>query len=256
MAVPIITLYDVPNHSPQPWVPNSWRVRFILNHKRLMYRTQWVQFPDVETTLRGIGALPSSWRSDGRPVYALPAIVDPTLDPSSPKVLSNLNQIVEYLEATYPARPVFPEGSRALQGLFVWHIQEIFVKPLLPIMIPLSHQNLPEHSQIYFRNNPSQSPFGPVPTTTMILPEQRERAWSIAKEQFDLLATMLDKNRGDGDGVVAMGTEVSYADFALCAVLIWIERVDTRDGWTRVRSWNGGRWARLYDRCRPLMEVY
>ena len=73
------------------------------------------------------------------------------------------------------------------------------------------------------------------------------------------MAGMLDKNSGSdgaGDGVVAMGHEITYADFVLCSVLIWIEQVAPHDGWARVRQWNGGRWSRLWERCKEYMDVY
>ena len=165
----IITLYDTTvqqGYGSQPWAPNIWRVRwailfpcsyqsccslnvtrFILNYKRLPYKTVWVEFADVEATLRGIGAPPSTFRSDGRPVYTLPVLTDPTQSPYTPVVLSNTNNISEYLESTYPSPAVFPQGSRALQSLFVHYIQEVFAKPLLPIMIPISHQQLSDRSQ-------------------------------------------------------------------------------------------------------------
>ncbi|KAG6896708.1 hypothetical protein C0992_006592 [Termitomyces sp. T32_za158] len=216
---------------------------FVLNYKRLRYRTAWIEFSDVEATMRSIGAPPSSMRSDGRPIYTLPVIVDPTHNPAKPEILSNTNYIAEYLEAAYPARPVFPEGSRAMQSLFVHYIQDVFAKPLLPIMVPLSHQQLQSrHGQ------PSTHP-----SAYSLIP-QREQAWQAVKEQFDFLAMILDKNSGDGDGIVAMGRDVSYADFALCSVLIWIERVAAHDGWARVRTWNNGRWYRLYERCREYMD--
>ncbi|THU81178.1 hypothetical protein K435DRAFT_937170 [Dendrothele bispora CBS 962.96] len=241
-TTPVITLYDIAgNSSPQPWAPNIWRVRFILNYKRLRYRTVWVNFADIERTLRSINAPPSSYRPDGRPVYTLPVIVDPTRNSHRPEILSNPNNIAEYLEALHPARPVFPEGSRALQTLFVHYIQEVFAKPLLPIMVPLSFQHMPHAPQ-------QTLPPGP----------ERERAWRLVKEQFDFLASVLDKNAGDGDGdgICAMGHRLTYADFALCSVLIWIENMATYDGWARVREWNGGRWARLKDKCRDYMDVF
>ncbi|KAJ7579587.1 hypothetical protein C8J56DRAFT_1103618 [Mycena floridula] len=244
-ATPPITLYDTPGHSPEPWAPNVWRIRFILNYKRLRYRTVWVEFPDVEMTLRSIGAAPSAVRADGSPIYTLPVIVDPTRNPSAPKIISNTNNIAEYLESTYPARPVFPEGSRALQTLFVHYIQEVFAKPLLPIMIPASHQVVAGRSQAHFASHASMTPSGP----------HRERAWALVKEQFDFLAAILDKNVGDGDGICAQGYQVSYADFALCSVLLWIEQMSAHDGWARVREWNGGRWARLREKCREYMDV-
>jgi glutathione S-transferase len=228
--------------------------RFILNYKRLPYRTVWVDFPDVEATLQSIGAPPSSIRSDGRPVFSLPVIVDPARSPSSPTVLSNANTIAEYLESTYPARPVFPEGSRALQTLFVHYIQEVFSKPLLPIMIPLSHKRLSHSSQSYFRGH--LSPTDRVAAHPAAGP-RNEQAWSAVQQQFDFLATILDKNSGgDGDGVVVMGRDVSYADFALCSVLLWIEKMAPYDGWVRIKQWNGGRWDRLWHRCREYMDVY
>ncbi|KAG5637414.1 hypothetical protein H0H81_004672 [Sphagnurus paluster] len=244
---PVITLYDIPGHTPQPWAPNIWRIRFILNYKRLRYRTIWVEFPDVEETLRGLSAPPSSTRSDGRPVYTLPVIVDPTRNPMRPEIFANTNHIAEYLEAAYPARPVFPDGSRAVQALFVHYIQEVFAKPLLPIMVPLSHQ------QLQLRGHGARVPQQMAPALSG---PQREQAWQAVKEQFDFLARILDKNSGDGDGTVTMGREVSYADFALCSVLIWIERMAAHDGWTRVRTWNNGRWLRLWERCREYMDEY
>lgn len=221
----------------------------------MRYRTVWVEFPDVEATLRSIGAPPSALRGDGRPVYTLPVIVDPTRNPMSPEILSNTNHIAEYLEAAYPARPVFPEGSRAVQTLFVHYIQEVFAKPLLPIMVPLSHQQLPERSQSHFRTS-SRGHASPAVPQVFLSGPQREQAWLAVKEQFDFLAMVLDKNAGDadGDGTVVMGHDVSYADFALCSVLIWIERMAAHDGWARVRTWNGGRWGRLWDRCREYMD--
>ncbi|OBZ78218.1 hypothetical protein A0H81_01905 [Grifola frondosa] len=214
MSQPVITLYDVPSTIPQPWAPNIWRIRFILNYKRLHYHTVWVEFSDVEQTLRSIGAPPTSQRPDGRPVYTLPVIVDPLRSRSSPVIISNANIIAEYLETAYPARPIYPEGSRALQTLFVHYIQEIFVKPLLPILVPLTHQRLPERSQAHFRQGGAANL--PPP---QLAGAQKEQAWRAVREQFDFLALILDKNSvPDGNGVVAMGHEVSYADFALCSI--------------------------------------
>ncbi|EMD36294.1 hypothetical protein CERSUDRAFT_84368 [Gelatoporia subvermispora B] len=246
MSDSLITLYDIPSTIPQPWAPNIWRVRFVLNYKRLRYQTLWVELADVEATLRAINAPPTSYNSDRRSVYTLPVIVDFTRSKTSPVVLSNADNIVEYLERTYPARPIFPEGSRALQTLFVQHIQKRFVKPLLPILVPLSHARLRERSQ---------APVSPTPTE--LVGTQREQAWRAVKEEFDFLAWILEKNAApDGDGIVVMGRNVSYADFALCSVLIWIERVSPHDGWVRIRQWNNGRWMRLWERCRDCMDVF
>ena len=226
--------------------------------------------------MRAINAPPTSTRSDGRPVYTLPAILDPThvsenpyLDPSSsfsqphPVVLTHANTIADYLEQTYPARPVVPEGTRALQTLFVHYIAEMFIQPLLPIMVPLSHQRLPPHVQNHFPGVSLRVTGGPRDQDQDgagvggALPEQkREEQWAMVQTQFTFLACILDKNAGDGDGVVVMGHELTYADFAICSVLIWIEKVAPHEGWARVREWDGGRWWRLWERCKTYMDVF
>lgn len=222
----------------------------ILNYKRLPYRTKWLEFPDLDRTMRSIGAPATSKRSDGRSVYTLPVIVDPIRTPNAPVVLSNPSVISEYLEINYPARPLFPDGSKALQTLFVHYLQEVFSRPLLPIMIPLSAQRLTERSQAHIFAS------GQRPAEASLSGPQREQAWVAVRDNFQFLASVLDKNSGeDGDGVVVSGRDITYADFAICAILIWIERVSPQDGWPRVKAWNGGRWTRLMERCRDYMDV-
>ncbi|KAJ7710608.1 hypothetical protein B0H17DRAFT_1173576 [Mycena rosella] len=244
-----ITLYDSPRTGSQTWVPNIWRIRFILNYKRLPYRTVWVEFSDVEVTLRSIGAPPSSRRVDGRAVYTLPVIVDLTRNAQAPQILSNTNNIAEYLEACYPARPVFPEGSRALQTPFVHHIQDV----------SCSSQSWSPLRTTDFRSAPSRISTAPrartpMPASSHPLPPgpQREHAWQLMKEKFDFLALVLDKNVGDGDGIVAQGHHLLYADFALCSVLLWIEQMAPHDGWARVHVWNGGRWRGCVRNARNI----
>ena len=63
-------------------------------------------------------------------------IIDPRGSRGQPAILSGVDAIAEYLELTYPARPIFPEGARAVQSLFVHYVHEVLAKPLLPIQIP------------------------------------------------------------------------------------------------------------------------
>ncbi|KAF5341388.1 hypothetical protein D9758_012299 [Tetrapyrgos nigripes] len=270
-SISVITIYDIRrDYNPQPWLPSIWRIRFVLNYKRLQYQTIWIEFPDVESRLKSIGAPPTHIGPNGQPIYSLPILIDPTRDlagtgSNRPIIISSANSISEYLEIAYPSRPIFPAGSRALQTLFVHYIQEVFAKPLLPILVPLSHQQLSQRSQTHFRGHPSlsegytQAPRYPYHSNQPLPPgPRRDQAWLIAKEQFDFLDIILQKNAGGRDeledSVVAMGHELTYADFALCAVLMWIRQIAPSDGWERVRHWNEGRWERLWERCKQYMD--
>ena len=42
----------------------------------------------------------------------------------------------------------------------------------------------------------------------------------------------------------------------ICSVLLWIEKVAPHEGWVRVRDWDGGRWWRLWERCKAYMDVF
>ena len=196
--------------------------------------------------MRSIGAPAASRTSDGRAVYTLPVIVDPTINPHKPTILSNPSVISEYLEITYPARPLFPEGSKALQTMFVHYLHEVFSRPLLQIMVPLSASRLPERSANHFFP-PGQRP--------LLTGPQREQALTTVRDNFSFLSSVLDKNNDDGDGTVACGYDLTYADMALASILIWIERVSPHEVWPHVRSWNHGRWLRLLERCRKYMDV-
>lgn len=265
---PYITLYDTPSSTSSSWAPHIWRIRYfqklyatidanpvgiyrlILNYKRLPHCTVWVEFPEIDRKMRSIGAPPTSKGPDGKPVYTLPVIVD-SIRNSNPIILSGPTIIAEYLEMAYPARLIFPEGTRALQTLFVQYIHDVVVRPLLPIMVPLSHQRLPERSQTHFFP-PGQRPRDPIPPGA-----PRNQAWQAVRDSFDNLAAIMGKNGGDdGDGIVVCGRDLTYGDFALCAILIWIEKVSPQDGWLRVRSWNGGRWMILWERCKDYMDIY
>ncbi|KAM6494675.1 hypothetical protein JOM56_009298 [Amanita muscaria] len=267
-----IVLYDLKGAPTQTWAPNVSRVRCILNFKRLPFITIPLDLHDVENQMRSIGAPPTSYRQDRKPVYTLPVLVDPNRSTGThanghshghgngyghpqengyrtPHItISNVNLIVEYLEATYPARPVFPEGSRAMQTLVVHYIQDVFIQPLLPIMVPISqpqlggggHKGYPPGANGGMNGGPMM--------------HHEEGQWRQVKAQFDFLATILDKNSSDTTLTYAQGRDVTYADLALCSVLAWIKKVAGRDSWAQVKKWGNGRWGRLYDRCKDYIE--
>lgn len=216
----------------------------ILNFKNLPYKTKLLNFHDVDREMRSIGAPAVGRSADGRSIYTLPVIVVPARQRSPSRILSKVEDIAEYLEVEFPARPVFPQGTKALQTLYVHYLMNVFAKPLLPIMIPSSAELLPESSRAHF--------FGQQgPPRTHMTREDTEQIWAALKQNFDFLAGVIDKNgtteaMGDGGrGVFVSGQYPTYADFVLCSLLVWIKTVSPNNAWSIIKRWNEGRWERL-----------
>ena len=47
-----IILYDLASVTGTCFSPAVWRVRLLLNYKRIPYRTVWVEFPDIQRVLQ------------------------------------------------------------------------------------------------------------------------------------------------------------------------------------------------------------
>jgi hypothetical protein len=54
---PEIVLYDLACTKNICFSPVVWRIRLMLNYKRIPYRTIFLEFPDIEPTLKGLYVL-------------------------------------------------------------------------------------------------------------------------------------------------------------------------------------------------------
>ncbi|KAF8518717.1 hypothetical protein JB92DRAFT_2901346 [Gautieria morchelliformis] len=92
--------------------------RPVLNYKRIPYKTVWLSYPDIESTLTKLGcaAIATKPEDPTKSHYTLPAIVDTGSSP--PAVIIGSLAVAEYLDTKYPARPVFPKQGTAPQYTF------------------------------------------------------------------------------------------------------------------------------------------
>ena len=51
---PEIVLYDLACTKNTCFSPVVWRIRLMLNYKQIPYRTIFLEFPDIESTLNGL----------------------------------------------------------------------------------------------------------------------------------------------------------------------------------------------------------
>lgn len=54
---PEIVLYDLACTKNVCFSPVVWRIRLMLNYKRIPYRTIFLEFPDIEPTLKALYAI-------------------------------------------------------------------------------------------------------------------------------------------------------------------------------------------------------
>lgn len=213
--------------------------RYSLNYKGLPYKTVWIEYPDVEPTLKKIGAPPTGRKLDGSPLYTIPTIYDD----STGTAITDSALIAEYLDETYPSTPrVIPPGTHALQGAF----RALFsskAEPLVRLLMPdIPLTLLNPRSIEHFEKYRSEEYGIPTLEALRIPSGDIDAQWEKVKVAFGSLDELLKK-----DDVYVMGNTPSLADFAIGG---WLNTAKASYGkeseeWKKIMSWHGGRWERL-----------
>ncbi|KAJ3569567.1 hypothetical protein NP233_g4973 [Leucocoprinus birnbaumii] len=235
----MITLYDLAAKQPgKTWSPNPWKLRYVLNMKKLPYKTLYFDYPDLEAAEVAAGIPHYTIRPNGKPLYTSPAIVD---DSTGAK-LPDSYKIAEYLDKAYPDTPkAFPAGSEALQAAFFDNFNEL-TSPLWPIIMPKVPGILNPPAAEYFFRTRSET-FGKPLDQIAPVGDERVAAWAKLKAGFDKLDGWFAKSGGP----YFMGETASFADF-IAGSLLQAMRIcfgEESEEWKDVVSWNNGRWATL-----------
>ncbi|KAH9475896.1 Glutathione S-transferase-like protein ustS [Psilocybe cubensis] len=248
-----IILYDIRTALSVPTSPNTWKVRLVLNYKKLQYRTEWCSTTAIEATCKPLGIPPTGIKPDGTPHFTLPAIIDRT-DPSHPIYLSDSLPIIEYLENTYPSAPgreLFPAHTKAFQSIFnnfvmpalFLSLQELGISALYNAKLPGDKTDF--EARILARTGKHWKSLEKQGA-------EREAAFSKLKGTLTMLKTACDKS---GEGEYLTDGQVSFADLALCAWFITIKTTSKNDIWARIVTWDDGKWARYVHSFQEWMTV-
>ncbi|KAI0315816.1 hypothetical protein OF83DRAFT_1130174 [Amylostereum chailletii] len=246
-----ITLYDIPTtiQKGKTWSPFTWKTRYALNIKGIPYRTEWVDFPDVQSKMREIGAAPTGTRHD-EPLWTVPTIYDPATNTT----VSDSDAIAHYLDAQYPSTPaLFPPGTAAMQKALVeFVVARLTYGPMFPLCILDIHACFTPQVQGWFRPRTEK-------IVGMSLEEFYEQDGKRKEMVRELLRTLDDLNRWIevGDGVFFGGEKPVNVDTALAAVLTCIERTTGEDSelWKAIAKANDGRWARFMRAFEPWQTI-
>ncbi|KAI0347640.1 hypothetical protein BDW22DRAFT_6305 [Trametopsis cervina] len=144
-----IVLYDVAWSLPlRAWNPNTWKVRAVLNYKGIPYRTEWIEFPDIEPLAKSLGVSATSKKPNGEPLYTLPMI----LDPSTGKVVVDSLPITLYLDEQYPRTPrVVPPGTLSAHKAFAATFQRQVLEPMRRFMLSRVGAKVSERAAEYLQ---------------------------------------------------------------------------------------------------------
>jgi len=214
--------------------------RYALNYKGLDYKTQWVDFPDIESECKKLGIEASGTRADGSPYYSLPAIYDS----STGTYVSESFKIALYLEKAYPNTPaLFPHNTAALQAGFVSAFEDS-LNPLWDFILPALVPVLTTRGEEYFRRTREKS-YGKKLEDVVPQGAEGVAQWKQFEQNLNKANGWYEK-AGKSGGLV-LGDTVSLVDTIVAGYLIFLKLVwgEGSREWKDISSWNGGRWARV-----------
>ncbi|KAJ3557148.1 hypothetical protein NP233_g11820 [Leucocoprinus birnbaumii] len=248
----MITLYDLAaGGSIKCWSPNPWKARYILNYKKLPYRTIYVDFENVNTVIKEAGFASSRPNPDGTPAYTVPSIIDD----ATGALVTDSYSIAEYLDKQYPDTPkAFPPGTEALQAAFYaqWNTRarECFQLPIIVTSVP---RILTKESSLEYFYRTRSLWFGKPLDQIRPQGEDFEKLWKQAVAFFDELDSWYAKSSGQ----FLTGKNPSFADFTVAGTVkaLKIVRGEDSEDWQRFSALNNGRWAKLEQALEKYASV-
>ncbi|KAJ0421029.1 hypothetical protein BJY00DRAFT_312448 [Aspergillus carlsbadensis] len=233
-----IILYDLACTKGVCFSPFVWKVRMMLNLKRIPYKTIFLEFPDIEGTLKPLVPSPTSDSTK----YTVPAIQH---IPNNTYIMDSA-QIALFLEATYPDPPVqlTSELGRTIEEQF----SSVVGGTLGAMMMPREINILSPRAQEHFRQ-PREAYLGRKLEDLLKDPEEEERGWSEVSEQMSALSELMRTNRNDGPFV--LGLKPSLTDFFIAGSM-QAARVVDEGVFLRVAEYDGFKF--VYEACLPYME--
>jgi glutathione S-transferase len=240
----------------------------LLNYKRIPYTTEWVELHKIKEHGQAHGRGPTH---QGLSIWTLPAIEDGTT-----QVVDSL-AIAAHLEAKYPERPLITDVLLAEQKPHKDVIVQNVFEHIYPMVVVHAIDNFEGDAQVYYvESRPILFGEYSLLHTGFLASglsgcwaegEQLKdmydlnnealctRRWKALETGMDALAAHIAATEHSGASLFSTAQEPVYVDFLLVCYLLWMEAVGPKDGWARMKTWNGGLWEQAYENCRPYMQV-
>ncbi|KAF9263002.1 hypothetical protein L218DRAFT_987989 [Marasmius fiardii PR-910] len=246
----ILEFYDIPSTLPGvAWSPNTWKTRYCLNYKRIPYKTIWVEYPDIASTYKRLGAQAAFTKRDGTPYYTMPLI----RDPSTGTTISDSARIAEYLDKTYPDTPsLFPPGTRGLQAAFRYEYEQNHLDNMDLFVLPKTASILNPRSYEFFKETRSKWLGGISMEDVYPKGEKKLELWNKWKDEWGAVDSWMKPTE-----TFVMGDVITFVDFVIAGWVIWCRCLWGEDSeeWKEIASWHGGRWGKLLEQLSEYETV-
>ncbi|KAK9241956.1 hypothetical protein V1506DRAFT_130765 [Lipomyces tetrasporus] len=240
-AEPEIVLYDLACTKNVCFSPVVWRIRLMLNYKHIPYRTIFLEFPDIEPTLKELGLVLGESASGSKYKYTVPAIQHV---PTNTYMMDSVT-IAQFLESTYPDPPVplTSELGREIEAKVRAVVGPAVHKSLMPREIGI----LSPRAQEYFRRTREAS-LG-LRLEDLLDPDKEEQGWNAVGDGMRAVGELMRTHKADGPFV--LGARPSYTDFFITGSLQSARVVD-EGVFQRTIKYPG--YEEIYEACLPYME--
>ncbi|KKO99353.1 hypothetical protein THAR02_08538 [Trichoderma harzianum] len=235
---PQIILYDLACIKDVCFSPVVWRIRLLLNYKQIPYKTVFLEMPDIEPTLKGLG-LPPHDPASGNLNYTVPTIHHLPTN----KYIMDSKPISEFLESTYPdpSVPLTSELGTEIEA----KVRSLFAPTFYRSAMPREVHILSPRAQEYFRRS-REGRFGK--TLEELLAGEEER-WQAVDADRRAVGELMRTNKALGPFI--LGARPSYSDFFIAGSL---QSVKVIDEGVFQRSVDCPGYKEIYEACLPYME--
>ncbi|KAL8879845.1 MAG: hypothetical protein Q9192_008150, partial [Flavoplaca navasiana] len=213
--------------------------RLILNYKRIPYKTHFLEIPDIAAHHTALGIPPNAPGSSALlttpytvPMICIPAANNPDTTSPNPQASTNPTSpspstksqdryimdsalIAHSLETLYPSPPLKLDTPQQHTIQTLW---PRIMRIIGPAILPSIPSFLTPSTRDYFIPT-REAAFG-IKLSDYSHPAAKERAWKEVEPLLVELAAVLHGR----EGPFVLGPEVSYADFVLVSMMVFLER--------------------------------
>ncbi|KAI4122839.1 MAG: hypothetical protein LQ338_005591 [Usnochroma carphineum] len=207
-----IVLFDLASRDHRAWSPNPWKTRLVLNYKRLPYTTHWLEYPDIEPTLKSLGVPANPEGTTNYTPYTVPTIRFP-----DGTYVMDSRKIASALEERYPSPPLHLSAPELAK---IEELVPALIAPLGGVTLPKVPRNLLNERSAQYFNETRSKRFG-MPLDQFEREKGGDAQWEEVRPTITQVGELLKKKGGP----FVLGEEVSYADFILVGLLRLFKRI-------------------------------